>query len=80
MFLFQNYLFNQDAIDINIFMKVRKLWSFGKDIRMVKDTSLSKHYITENHRKLDVSENTKRFYDYRQHELHESNTFFAKVN
>ena len=40
-------------------MKLRKLWSFGKDTRTAKDIFISKLQIAENHMKLDVSENSK---------------------
>ena len=38
-------------------MKVRKLWSCV--IKTVKDIFISELQITENHKKLDVSENSK---------------------
>ena len=47
------------SIKMQIFMKLRKLWSFGKDIRTTKDIFISKLQIAKNHLKLDVSENSK---------------------
>ena len=48
------------SIKMQIFMKLRKLWSFGKDLRRAKDIFISKHKkIAKNHLKFDVSENSK---------------------
>ena len=60
-------------------MKVRKLWSFGTDMREMKDIFVSKLQITENHRKLDVSENNKVIYDFQENELHEGNVTLLKL-
>ena len=60
-------------------MKVRKLWSFGTDMREMKDIFVSKLQITENHRKLDVSENNKIIYDFQENELHEGNVMLLKL-
>ena len=60
-------------------MKVRKLWSFGTDMREMKDIFVSKLQITENHRKLDVSENNKVIYDFQENELHEGNVMLLKL-
>ena len=60
-------------------MKVRKLWSFGTDMREMKDIFVSKLQITENHRKLDVSENSKVIYDFQENELHEGNVMLLKL-
>ena len=60
-------------------MKVRKLWSFGTDMRGMKDIFVSKLQITENHRKLDVSENSKVIYDFQENELHEGIVMLLKL-
>ena len=60
-------------------MKVRKLWSFGTDMREMKDIFVSKLQITENYRKLDVSENNKVIYDFQENELHEGIVMLLKL-
>ena len=50
-------------------MKVTKLWSFGKDMRTVKDIFVSRLQITGNHRKSDVSENSKVVHNFLQNQL-----------
>ena len=60
-------------------MKVRKLWSFGTDMREMKDIFFSKLQITENHRKLNVPENNKVIYDFQENELHEGIVMLLKL-
>ena len=59
-------------------MKVRKLWSFSKS--SIRSIFFSKLQLTENHRKLDVSENSQVVYDFLQNELHKDNFMLVKVN
>ena len=66
-------------MNIDTLYESKKLWSFGTDMREMKDIFVSKLQITENHRKLDVSENNKVIYDFQENELHEGNVMLLKL-
>ena len=59
-------------------MKARKLWSFSKS--SIRSIFFSKLQLTENHRKLDVSESSQFVYDFQQNELHKGDFMLVKVN
>ena len=72
----------------SLFMKGRKLWSFGKaekvliwkiGIRTVNDIFISKLQIPENHREKGVPENSKDVYDVLQNKRHKDNSMLIKV-